>query len=139
MKIQLFLPRVLTDKHPKPAKGKPAIDLDTHRTYQPEDRIMGVAVQPAVSLPVEVRGENYLLLIYFHMSPKRMFMVWTIGISAAFVALLGYFGYLPNEAVTCLIYYGEVFAMFVAIGLAHASLKWWWRRHKKENGAAMKT
>ena len=70
MKIQLFLPRVLTDKHPKPAKGKPAIDLDTHRTYQPEDRIMGISVQPVVSLPAEVRGENYLLPIYFHGFPS---------------------------------------------------------------------
>jgi hypothetical protein len=135
MKTHLLHPRVLTDEHPKPAKGKPAIDLDTRKTYQPEDRIMGVSVQPLVSLPVEVRGGNYLLPFYFLMSQNRMFMVWTIGIIAAFVALLGYFVYSPNEALTYLIYYGEVFAIFLAIGLAHASLKWWWERHKKENGA----
>ena len=70
MKIQLFRHRVLTDEQPKPAKGKPAIDLDTRKTYQPEDRIMGVSVQPWVSLPVEVRGENYLLPIYFHGFPS---------------------------------------------------------------------
>jgi hypothetical protein len=134
MNIQLFRPRVLIDEQPNPAKGKLAIDLDTRKTYQPEDGIMGVSVLPVVSLPVEVRGENYILPIYFPLGQKRMFVVWTIGISAAFVALLGYFGYLPNEAVTCLIYYGEVFAMFVAIGLAHASLKWWWKRHKREKG-----
>ena len=130
MKIQLFRHRVLTDEQPKPAKGKPAIDLDTQKTYQPEDRIMGISVQPVVSLPVEVRGENYLLPIYFHMSQKRMFMLSTIGIIAVIVILLSYFAYLANGVVTYLIYYGEVFSIFVAIGLAHTSLKWWLKRHR---------
>ena len=130
MKIQLFRPRVLTNEQPKPAKENPAIDLDTQKTYQPEDRIMGISVQPVVSLPVEVRGGNYLLPIYFHMSQKRMFTLSTIGIIAVIVMLLSYFAYLPNEVVTYLIYYGEVFSIFVAIGLAHTSLKWWLKRHR---------
>ena len=66
MKTHLLQSRVSTDEHPKPAKGEPSIDLDTRKTYQPEDRIMGVSVQPVVSLPVEVGGKNYLLPIYFH-------------------------------------------------------------------------
>ena len=70
MKIYFLRSRVLTDEHPKAAKGKPAIDLDTRKTYQPEDRIMRISVQPVVSLPVEVRGENYLLPIYFHGFPS---------------------------------------------------------------------
>jgi hypothetical protein len=100
---------------------------------------MEVSVQPVVSVPVEVRGGNYLLPIYLHMTSTRIFMVWTMEIISAFVALLGYFGYLPNEAVTYLTYYVEVFTIFLAIGLAHASLKWWWKRHKKGNGTAIKT
>ena len=66
MKTHLLHSRVLTDEHPKPAKGKPAIDLDTRKTYQSEDRIIGVLVQPVVCLPVEVRGKNFILPIYFH-------------------------------------------------------------------------
>lgn len=66
MKVHLLHSRVLTDKHPKPAKGKPTIDIDTRKAYQPEDRIMGVSVQPVITQPVEVRGKNYLLPIYFH-------------------------------------------------------------------------
>jgi hypothetical protein len=61
MNIQLFRPRVLTDEQPNSAKGKLAIDLDIRKTYQPEDRIMGVSVQPAVSLPVEEMGGNNFL------------------------------------------------------------------------------
>ncbi len=66
MKTYLRHSRFLTDEHPKRAKGKPSVDLDTRKTYQPECRIMGVSVQPVVSLSVEVRGKNYLLPIYFH-------------------------------------------------------------------------
>jgi hypothetical protein len=66
MKIDLRHSRVLTDELPKRAKGKPSIDLDTRKTYQPECRIMGFSVQPVVSLSVAVKGENYLLPIYFH-------------------------------------------------------------------------
>ena len=66
MKTHLLHSRVLTDEHPKATKGKAEIDLDTRKTYQPENRIMGISVQPVISLPVEVRGKNYLLPIYFY-------------------------------------------------------------------------
>ncbi len=66
MKTHLLHPGVLADEHPKPAKRKPAIDFDSRKPYQPEERIIEISVQPVVSLPVEVRGENYLLPIYFH-------------------------------------------------------------------------
>jgi hypothetical protein len=66
MKNYLRNSRFLTDEHPKRAKGNPSIDLDTRKPNQPECRIMGISVQPVVSLSVEVRGKNYLLPIYFH-------------------------------------------------------------------------
>jgi hypothetical protein len=66
MKTHLLQSRLLTDEHPEPAKEKPAIDFDARETYQSEGRIMGVSVQPVVSLPIELGGKNYLLPIYFH-------------------------------------------------------------------------
>ncbi len=62
MKIHLLRSWVLTDEHPKAAKGTPVlIDMETRRIYHPGDRIMGVSAKQVVSLAVEARGGNYLL------------------------------------------------------------------------------
>ena len=62
MKIHLLRSWVLTDEHPKAAKGTPVlIDMETRRIYHAGDGIMGVSAKQVVSLAVEARGENYLL------------------------------------------------------------------------------
>jgi hypothetical protein len=62
MKIHLLRSWVLTDEHPKAAKGTPAlIDMETQKIYHPGDRVMGVSAKQVVSLAVEARGGNYFL------------------------------------------------------------------------------
>ena len=62
MKIHLLRSWVLTDEHPKAAKGTPGlIDMETRKIYHPGDRIMGVSPKQVVFLAVEARGKNYLL------------------------------------------------------------------------------
>ena len=62
MRIPLFDSWVLTDEHPRAAKEKPIlIDLETRKTYQAGDRIMGVSAQQVVSLMLEMKSKNYFL------------------------------------------------------------------------------
>jgi hypothetical protein len=67
MKIHLLRSWVLTDEHPKAAKGTPVlIDMETRKIYHPGDRIMGVSAKQVVSLAVEARGKNYLMAEEIH-------------------------------------------------------------------------
>jgi hypothetical protein len=59
MKIYLTTSRVLTDEHPKAAKGKPVlVDLETWEVYHREDMIGAVSALRVVSLAVAGIGEN---------------------------------------------------------------------------------
>jgi hypothetical protein len=62
--MKIYLPRawVLTDEHPKAAKGTPVlIDPETCRAYHPRDRIGAHSAQQVVSLAVEEMGGNNFL------------------------------------------------------------------------------
>jgi hypothetical protein len=62
MKIYLTTSRVLTDEHPKAAKGKPVlVDLETWEVYHREDMIGAVSALRVVSLAVAGIGENDFL------------------------------------------------------------------------------
>jgi hypothetical protein len=62
--MKIFLPRswVLTDEHPKVAKGTPLlIDPETCKVYHPKDRIGAFSAQQVLSLAVEEMGGNNFL------------------------------------------------------------------------------
>lgn len=90
MRIPLFDSWVLTDEHPRAAKEKPVlIDLETRKTYQAGDRIMGVSAQQVVSLMLEMKSKNYFLPeeMHFisrfkeegHESIPAVQAIWAIG------------------------------------------------------------
>ena len=62
MNIYLLPSWLLTDEHPKAAKGIPIlINLGNWKAYQHGDRIGTVSALQVVSRAVERRGENYFL------------------------------------------------------------------------------
>jgi hypothetical protein len=62
MKISLLRSWVLTDEHPKAAKGIPVlIDPETCKLYPPKDRIGAFSAEQVVSLAVEEMGGNNFL------------------------------------------------------------------------------
>ena len=62
--MKVYLPRswVLTDEHPKVAKGTPVlIHSETCKVYHPKDRIGAFSAQQVLSLAVEEMGKNNFL------------------------------------------------------------------------------